>query len=159
MKDSLIPEIQYELSSTRRILERLPESSWTWKPHEKSRSLGQLAAHIAGIPGVFIGGLGEPEFDRLTHPSPALATLADILAQWEDGGTKALDVVGRMSDEELQKSWRYRYGEKIIFEMPRIAILRGMGLNHLIHHRGQLTVYFRLLNVPVPGMYGPSADE
>lgn len=159
LNESVLAELNYEVLSTRKILERLPPTAFSWKPHDKSRSLGELATHMAGIPGVFIGGIDEDEFDRLKQPPSTATEVSEILKILDEGTTKSIHVLQHITDEKLRQSWRYRYGERTIFEMPRLAVIRGMGLNHLIHHRGQLTVYLRLLNVPVPGMYGPSADE
>jgi uncharacterized damage-inducible protein DinB len=159
LSEPILAELKYEASSTRKVLERLPEAALSWKPHEKSRSLGELASHIAGIPGVFIAALAKDEFDRLKMKSPPATTAVEILNVFDEGTAGAVEWLNQISDDNLRQSWRYKYGDRTIFEMPRLAVIRGMGLNHMIHHRGQLTVYLRLLNVPVPGMYGPSADE
>jgi len=159
LSESLVAELTHEASSTRKMFERLPEQSLTWKPHSKSRSLGEIAEHIAGLPGVFIGSLDQDEFDRLTLQPQLPGRVSDLVKTFDRGVTKAFDVLQQLSDEQMMASWRYRYGERIIFEMPRLAVIRAMGINHLIHHRGQLSVYLRLLDVPVPSVYGPTADE
>lgn len=158
IREPLLSEIKHEAETTRRMLERVPMPSLDWKPHEKSRTLGEIAAHIANLPGVFIATMDRDEFDRHDYES-STKTLADIVKTFDLNIVASLRVVEGLSDEILLSIWKYRYGEKVIFEMPRLAVIRAMALNHLIHHRGQLSVYLRLLDVPLPGLYGPTADE
>jgi uncharacterized damage-inducible protein DinB len=157
---ALIAELKLESVSTRRMLERVPQASLTWKPHAKSRSLGEIASHVANIPGVFLATLGEDDCDREAYRSAApLDSASGIVEAFDRNVAGALEVLGTIPEEVWMKPWRYRYGSKVIFELPRIAAARAMGLNHLIHHRGQLSVYLRLLDIPLPPVYGPTADE
>jgi uncharacterized damage-inducible protein DinB len=157
--DSILAELLHEAATTRIMLERVPQESLAWKPHEKSRTLGEIASHIANLPGVFLATLGREEFDRHEYQPGPNATVADIVATFDRCIANALAVLPQLTTEQLLGKWRYKYGERVIFEMPRLAVLRAMGLNHLIHHRGQLSVYLRLLNVSLPPVYGPTADE
>ena len=156
--EPFIAELQHEAATTRKMLERVPQDALAWKPHEKSRTLGEIAAHIANLPGLFIATLNRDEFDRYDYKS-AVATSSDILETFDRNISGALEVLKTQSDERLLASWRYKYGERVIFEMPRLAVIRAMALNHMIHHRGQLSVYLRLLDIPLPSVYGPTADE
>jgi uncharacterized damage-inducible protein DinB len=140
------------------MLERVPQDALAWKPHEKSRTLGEIAAHIANLPGLFIATLNQDEFDRYDYKA-ATDTVADILDTFDRNISNALEVLKTQSNERLLAPWRYKYGEQVIFEMPRLVVIRTTALNHLIHHRGQLSVYLRLLDVPLPPVYGPTADE
>jgi uncharacterized damage-inducible protein DinB len=158
LNEPLVAELQIEAGTTRTMLERLPQESLAWKPHEKSRTLGEIAAHIANLPGLFIATLNQDEFDRHDYKS-AVDTVADILETFDRNVSTALEVLKTQSNERLLAPWRYKYGEQVIFEMPRLVVIRTTALNHLIHHRGQLSVYLRLLNIPLPPVYGPTADE
>ncbi|NUM81677.1 DinB family protein [bacterium] len=157
--EPLVAELQYESVATRRMLERVPQEMMVWKPHSKSRSLGEIAAHIAHLPGLFIASMRQNELDKNGYPTPAFNRVSDVTALFDKNIRDALAVLRIMTDEQIVTPWRYRYGEKIIFEMPRLAVIRGMGISHLIHHRGQLSVYLRLLDVPLPPVYGQTADE
>jgi len=158
LNEPLLVELQVEAVTTRKMLERLPHDSLAWKPHGKSRTLGEIAAHIANLPGLFIATMNQDEFDRHSYKS-AVETAGDIVKTFEKNIADAHEVLKSLSDERLLALWRYRYGEQTIFEMPRLVVIRTSGLNHLIHHRGQLSVYLRLLDVPLPPVYGPTADE
>jgi uncharacterized damage-inducible protein DinB len=158
LNEPLIAELHIEAKTTRKMLERVPPDSLAWRPHEKSRTLGEIAAHIANLPGLFIATLNRDEFDRHEYKT-AVETISDILEIFDKNVAGALEVLKTLSDERLLSSWRYKYGEQVIFEMPRLVVIRTTALNHLIHHRGQLSVYLRLLNVPLPPVYGPTADE
>lgn len=157
--ESFIAELQHEAATTRKMLERVPQDKLTWKPHEKSRTLGEVASHIAHLPGVFIATLAREEFDRNEYQPGTTGSTAGIVATFDRNIAAAFATLPTLTMEQLLGTWRYKYGERVIFEMPRLAVLRAMGLNHLIHHRGQLSVYLRLLNVPLPPVYGPTADE
>ncbi len=157
--DSFVAELQHEAATTRKMLERVPQDKLAWKPHEKSRTLGEVASHIAHLPGVFIANLAREEFDRNAYQPGATASTADIVATFDRNVAAALATLPQLTAEQLLGTWRYKYGERVIFEMPRLAVLRAMALNHLMHHRGQLSVYLRLLDVPLPPVYGPTADE
>jgi len=158
LNEPLIAEIRHELTATRRMLEHLPEDSLDWRPHSKSRTLGEIAAHIANLPGVFLATIDADEFDRNEYTF-FVEGKSDILDIFDKNTAKGLTALEGQSDASLMGNWRYRVGETTIFEMPRIAVIKAMCLNHLIHHRGQLSVYLRLLDIPFPGMYGPTADE
>jgi uncharacterized damage-inducible protein DinB len=158
LSEPIIAELQHEAATTRKMLERVPQDALAWKPHEKSRTLGEIAAHLANLPGLFIATLNRDEFDRNEYQS-AVDTIPDILATFDVNLASALEVLKTQSDEQMLTPWRYKYAEQVIFEIPRLAVIRVMALNHLIHHRGQLSVYLRLLNVALPPVYGLTADE
>ena len=122
-------------------------------------SLGRLAAHIAHLPEMFIAKIDRDEFDAHTSTPPATNDVASITQAFDRNIAAALETLRTIPAERLLGMWRYKYGEQTIFEMPRIAVVRAIGINHIIHHRGQLSVYLRLLNIPVPPIYGPTADE
>jgi uncharacterized damage-inducible protein DinB len=159
---AFLAEFENEAQTTRRVLERVPADKLSWRPHPKSMSLGALAMHVATSPGVihgwaledvteFGGGGGAPE----PHST------ADIVRAHDESVTRVKEILSGLSDEDVHKSWQARAkgGGPVFFTMPKIALLRTLGLNHTYHHRGQLSVYLRLLDVPVPSIYGPSADE
>lgn len=158
LRDVLLPELRVEAPGTRRMLERLPPGSLAWRPHERSRTLGELAAHIADIPGLFLAALEQEELDRESFSSDT-GTVPAILATFDAHVTRAAEVLAGLADERLLAPWVYRYGERVVFELPRLVVARTTGLNHLIHHRGQLSVYLRLLGAGLPSVYGPTADE
>ena len=158
--DALIGELEQEAATTRRVLERVPADKLSWKPHDKSMSLGQLALHVASIPG---------NVARMAVPNPAPApesfeqapaqSVDELLPALDDSVAKAKEVVGGFDDAAMMESWSIAAGDKTLLSMPRVGLLRAIMLNHWYHHRGQLSVYLRLLDVPVPSIYGPSADE
>jgi uncharacterized damage-inducible protein DinB len=159
----LMPEFDQEMANTRKVLVRVPEDRLTWKPHVKSMSLAELATHLASIPGWTTFTL-ESEFLDMGTPEASQApktvsSLQELLALFDKGVTAARTALAAASDECLQAVWSLRTGEQTLFTMPRIAVLRTFILNHGIHHRGQLEVYLRLNDVPLPAIYGPSADE
>jgi uncharacterized damage-inducible protein DinB len=161
---SLLPEFDQEMQNTRKTLERVPEDKWSWKPHDKSGTVGWLVAHIATIPEWAVMTLQSESFDYAppgggTYEPPKTDNRRRLLQVFDKGAAQAREAIAKASDEELMKTWSLLAGGETVFSMPRVAVLRGMIMNHLIHHRGQLTVYYRLLGVPVPGLYGPSADE
>jgi uncharacterized damage-inducible protein DinB len=158
--DALLPEFDHEMTTTRKVLERVPDERLAWKPHEKSYTLGQLAQHVATIPMWGSATMGQTELDLGTSgQQPALASRAEILAAFDRNvaATRAM-LVGK-SDAEFMVPWTLKSGGHTIFSMPRASVWRGFVLSHLIHHRGQLSVYLRMNDVPVPSIYGPSADE
>jgi uncharacterized damage-inducible protein DinB len=160
VNEAIAAELQHEAATTRRMLERVPEASLAWKPHEKSRTLGETAAHIAHLPGIFITPLDRDGFDRNDYKAVALTeTVEGILQTFDKNIADSLEVLKTQTEERLLGAWRYTYGERVIFELPRMVVIRAMALNHIIHHRGQLSVYLRLLDVPLPSVYGPTADE
>ncbi len=158
--DTLIMELEREAPTTRRVLERVPTDKLTWKPHPKSMTLGQLAQHVATIPG-FISGIARfdsYDVEKFSKP-PELESTGAILAAFEDSVSQAKTNLGATDDAAMMKDWSFHMGGKPIMTVPRIGVYRSILLNHLYHHRGQLSVYLRLLDVPVPSIYGPSADE
>ena len=162
LKDALLPEFDHEMGSTRRVLERVPEAQFGWKPHDKSYSLGELSVHIANIP-TWVGLMLEAtELDLATvgdtRPSTP-ASQSDLLQRFDSNSRKARATIAEQTDAALLVSWTLKNDGHEMFTMPRISVLRSFFMNHLIHHRGQLTVYLRLQNVPLPSLYGPTADE
>jgi uncharacterized damage-inducible protein DinB len=164
MSASILPEFDQEMANTRRTLERIPQERFSWKPHEKSYSFMELANHLARLPGwgaatVRTDSLDlDPESGEFVPPPPE-DTLAGVLAAFDEGVADFRAALGAATDEELVRQWSLLHSGETLLTMPRIAVLRGMILNHMVHHRGQLTVYLRLNDLPVPALYGPSADE
>jgi uncharacterized damage-inducible protein DinB len=158
LNEPLLTELRNESVTTRKVLERVPPASLAWKPNPKSRTLGELAAHVAGIPGVFLAHLHEDEYDA-GGPRSVPDTVPAILATFDRNIASAQEVLGSLTNDRLLAPWKFRYGGLVAFEIPRLAVARNAGLNHLIHHRGQLSVYLRMLGVALPAIYGPSADE
>ena len=160
MTDAFVQEIDQEGATTRRVLERVPADRLAWKPHPKSMSLGKLALHIAGAPGQIASWAMKDVMEFAGEPQePEVKSTAEILAVHDESLTKAKDVLRQLGDGGLQNQWQAKAGGATLFAMPKVALFRSMVLNHWIHHRGQLSVYLRLLDVPVPSIYGPSADE
>jgi len=161
MPDSLLSELYQEAAVTRRVLERVPGDKLEWRPHPKSMSLGQLAMHVASIPGNLSRLVQADEFDasqaNFTPPSPS--SIEEILTAHDGSLRVAQDYLGGVDAQTAQGSWRLTFRGKEVFTAPRGGVIRSLMLNHLYHHRGQLSVYLRLLNVPVPVIYGRSADE
>ena len=163
LSEGLLPEFDHEMANTRKVLERVPEVHLTWKPHEKSMSLGDLATHVASIPGWTTMTLNEEFLDMAAPgapgvPPPAASRVA-LLALFDKGVSEARTALAGAGDACLLGQWSLRKGAQTVFTMPRLAVLRSFILNHGIHHRGQLEVYLRLKDVPLPAIYGPSADE
>ena len=158
--DMLISELEREAKTTRRVLERVPDAKLTWKPHVKSMTLGRLAQHVATIPGNMSGMARHDGYDveKFSEP-PALETTANILAAFDASVAQAKADLAATDDAAMMVNWSFNMGGHPIMTVPRIGVYRSILLNHLYHHRGQLTVYLRLLDVPVPSIYGPSADE
>jgi uncharacterized damage-inducible protein DinB len=157
-----LPEFDHEMAQTRRALERVPAAKFGWKPHEKSWCAGQLALHLANVPSWFAMMMTTDEIDFATFPPPRYETPANIeevLAKFDANVAAARAALAGAADERLHGKWTGRTGDKVHFTRTRAELLRGFVLSHMIHHRGQLTVYLRLLDVPVPSLYGPSADE
>jgi len=158
--DTLLPEFDHEITITRKVLERVPEDRLDWKPHAKSYAAGQLAQHLATIPYWGTMTMSEVEIDLALLPPPApLHTRGDILAVFERNAASARAALLGKSDAELKAQWSLKRDGHVIFSMPKQAVWRSLVISHLIHHRAQLGVYLRLLDVPVPSTYGPSADE
>ncbi|HEX8774741.1 MAG TPA: DinB family protein [Pyrinomonadaceae bacterium] len=161
ISEPIIAELKHEGATTRRLLERVPQDALLWQPHEKSMTLGRLAAHIAGLPRLLVAALTLNEYDTndLRAQSPAADSVSSILEAFDKNIAEALESLKTLSEERLLEPWRYRNGEQLLFEMPRLAVIRFVVLNHIVHHRGQLSVYLRLRDVPLPPVYGPTADE
>ena len=162
--DSLLSEFDQEQVHTRRMLEAVPDDKLTWKPHEKSMDLGYLASHVAHLPQWCVPTCLEDEldFDPPDGPKfdvPNFSSRAEILEAFDRICTEAQEAIGQTSDADMMKPWTLKYQGNQIMTLPKIAVLRSFVFNHQIHHRGQLSVYLRLLNRPVPATYGPSADE
>jgi len=160
----MIGEFDQEMQNTRKVLERCPDEKWNWKPHEKSGTVGWLAGHVATMPGWIAVTLTTDQLDYAPVDGPAYTppktdNRKELLAVFDKSVAEARAALASVSDQEIMKPWKLLAGGKEIFTLPRVACLRGMIFNHIIHHRAQLTVYYRLLGVPVPGLYGPSADE
>ena len=159
MVESILNEFREEVPATRRVLERIPADKLGWKPHPKSRSLGELAMHVANIPGMAERIVKFDEFSPGSVPPPAANSVEEIRATFEKNARTAEEILSNMTEQTASGNWRMTFKGKEIFKKPRIAVLRTNLLNHLYHHRGQLSVYLRLLDVPVPVVYGPTADE
>lgn len=154
-------DVEQELAQTRRLLERLPPDRLDFRPHEKSWSLGELAAHVANLLFWQTGILEDDEFDLEsgTGGRDAPDTLEGILDDFDRNAARLRDALAATDERALGEPWTLRSGEHVIFTRPRAVVFRNAGVSHMIHHRGQLVVYLRLLDEPVPGLYGPSADE
>jgi uncharacterized damage-inducible protein DinB len=155
-------ELQREAATARKLLERVPEDSLSWKPHEKSMTLGRLAGHIAELPSLIVPAVTQDELDFAAgaYVPFAPSSVGELVEKLDKTVAAAVEVLNKPIDEEsLSKPWRLRNGEQVFFEAPRLAAIRSLAINHFIHHRGQLSVYLRLLDVPIPSIYGPTADE
>jgi uncharacterized damage-inducible protein DinB len=164
IRDALLPEFDMEMASTRKVLERVPVDKADFKPHTKSGSLGWLAWHVADLPHWVVETINKDELDfapaGVPRPAPPVVDSQEkLLASFDKKVADARTAIAGVSDEHLAGMWTLKAGGHTIFSMPRATVLRSFVMNHLIHHRAQLGVYLRLNDVPVPGMYGPSADE
>jgi uncharacterized damage-inducible protein DinB len=160
LKDTLLAEYDHEIATTRKLLERVPDDRLSWKPHAKSWTLGELATHIANLPEWGTAILNQSSFD-LTEGPPrreALKSRAELLARFDDVTRVTRGSLDK-TDAEYAAMWTLKRGGHEVFSMPRSSTFRSFVLSHLIHHRGQLSVYLRLNDIPVPAIYGPSADE
>src|SRR5919201_2931463 len=157
--DALLQEMDQEARTTRRVLERVPQAHLAWKPHEKAMTLGQLAMHVAVVPGAVAAGAAQREIQRPIFAQPAISDVSELLPLLDESLAKARTLLGQFSDEEMQATWRLMDGERTLLAVPRMGFVRSIMLNHWYHHRGQLSVYLRQLGVPLPSIYGPSADE
>jgi uncharacterized damage-inducible protein DinB len=160
---SLLPEFDHEMGTTRRLLERVPESEFEWKPHDKSMSLGELADHLSSLTSWTNTIMSSTRFDLasigLERKPKNPASRAAVLARFDEKVAAARAELASKTDPELLASWTLKSGTQEVFTMPRLSAIRSFVLNHTIHHRGQLSVYLRLKNVPLPSIYGPTADE
>ena len=160
MIHGMLQELDQETQTTRRVLERVPGHKLEWRPHEKARTLGQLALHVATVPGAVAELAAAPspaQVPQFADPSPKSAS--ELLPALDESIAKAKRALGRMDDATLTATWRLMHGDRELLALPRVAFLRSIMLNHWYHHRGQLSAYLRELGVPIPSIYGPSADE
>lgn len=157
--DALVQELEQEAATTRRVLERVPDEHLGWKPHPKARTLGELALHVASVPGGVAEFASQPraEVPEFTDQSPASAS--ELVPMLDESIARAKRTLKGMDDASLSETWRMMKGDQEVFAVPRGAFLRSIMLNHWYHHRGQLTSYLRSLGVAIPSIYGPSADE
>lgn len=158
---ALVAELHQEANASRRVLERVPEAHLSWRPHPKSMSLGQLAQHVAALPGAISRMASTDGLDAATvdfEPEPAESAAA-LLATHDASIAEATAFLSGLGEESAAAPWRLSVGEREVFTVPRLGLMRMLAFNHLYHHRGQLLVYLRLLDVPVPAVYGKSADE
>ena len=157
--EALLQELDQEARTTRRVLERVPGDRLNWKPHDKSMSLGQLALHVATVPGGVAQIALKSPFPLPEFKQPSATSAAELIPALEQSVAKAHEIIRTMDDAALANIWRAMDGEREVMALPVGALLRSIMLNHWYHHRGQLSVYLRQLGVPVPSIYGPSADE
>ena len=160
LKDTLLTEFDHEMGTTRRLLERIPDEKFDWKPHQKSMTLGGLATHLSNLPNWGTTILNDASYDLAAGP-PNLtqsASRGDVLAQFDSAAARTRAALDK-TDAELGAQWKLKRGDQELFSLPRAAAFRTFVLYHVVHHRGQLSVYLRLNDVPVPAIYGPTADE
>jgi uncharacterized damage-inducible protein DinB len=160
LKDTLLAEFDHEMGTTRRLLERIPDAQIAWKPHDKSMSLGGLATHLSNLPNWGTTILTDASYDLAAGPPHLTAgdSRADVLRNFDTAVAQTRLALDR-TDAELGAQWKLTRGDQEMFSMPRAVAFRSFVLYHIVHHRGQLSVYLRLTGVPVPSIYGPSADE
>src|SRR2546421_9916008 len=159
MTAAILQEFENEAITTRRVLERVPADKLTWRPHPKSMSLGHLALHVAASPGVIAGWAAAGVTEFKGEPGPDPSSVSEIVAAHDKSVETVKSTRGSLGDEGLTQQWEAKANGTTLMTMPRAALVRALVLNHWYHHRGQLSVYLRLLDVPVPSIYGPSADE
>jgi uncharacterized damage-inducible protein DinB len=157
--EMLLPEFDTEIANTRKTLERVPADRWDWKPQEKSGSLGWLAGHIASLPHFTVTTIQTPRLEIEGSKFPNVEKPADLLPTFDSMSKEARAALVGVTDAQMKEIWTLTWKGEVIFSMPRYEVLRVSCFNHLVHHRAQLTMYFRQLGVPVPALYGPSADE
>ena len=156
--DTLLPEFDQEMATTRKVLERVPADKGKWKPHPKSFSLGHLAQLVAGMPGWITNTVREKHLDLASYPGYSYETTETLLKSFDKNVKEARKAIAAAKDKDFTAPWSLKRGERVIFTQARGPVVRTH-INHLVHHRGQLTVYLRLIDVPVPSIYGPTADE
>lgn len=164
LSQSLLPEFDHEMASTRKVLERIPNDKLNWKAHEKSNTIGWVGAHLANIPYWAVMALTKSELDIAPvggepFRTPPCNSVKEILDNFDKNVAAARAAIVAAPDAEFFKPWSLLQGGKTLFTMPKVAVLRSFVMNHIIHHRAHLCVYLRLNNIPVPGLYGPSADD
>ena len=160
---SLLPEFDHEMANTRKTLERIPDEKFDWKPHQKSFAMGELASHVANLPGWATLTITSDSFDMAPGgkelKNPTASSASDLLATFDQNVAAARESIAQATDENLLKPWSLLSNGQSVLTMPKTAVLRSFVMNHIIHHRAQLGVYLRLNDIPVPSIYGPSADE
>jgi len=161
LKELPLADFELEVATTKRVLERVPPDQFSWKPHAKSRTLGELATHLADVLGMQIAVLTADELDLATSPPPdsAAGSREALLDAFDANLAGVRAAIAAVDESALTRDWTLRYGDHVVFTLPKLVAFRTLGLSHIAHHRGQLTVYLRLLDVPVPSVYGPTADE
>ena len=159
ISDLLSQELDQEAQTTRRVLERVPDDRLAWKPHDKSMSLGQLALHVATVPGNVAQMAMQSSVQVPDFTQPAAATAAELVPALEESVATAKGILANLDDEGMAGTWTAKAGDREVMSVPRGVVFRSILFNHWYHHRGQLSVYLRLLDIPVPSIYGPSADE
>ena len=163
ISDALLPEFDNEMTNTRKTLERVPDDKFAWKPHEKSSAMGNLAGHLANLPSWASLAIKQDSLDLapggVPVTTPPLNSQVEVLETFDKNVAGARAAIAGASDQQLFQSWTLMANGKTIMSLPRVAVLRSFVMNHLIHHRAQLGVYLRLNDIPVPSIYGPSADE
>jgi len=164
IKESMQPECEHEMATTRLLLERVPAEHAGWKPHPKSVSLRELASHVADTRFWVQPTIQAESFDTAPpegepYRTPPFTSREEAIQRFDRNVTKAWGAISGTDDAKLMAPWSLKRGGQTVFTMPRVAVLRTFLLNHIIHHRGQLTIYLRLKDVPLPGIYGPTADE
>lgn len=161
LNQPLISEIKHEAANTRKILERIPMENAEWRPHTKSTTIGRLATHVAELPGwiTMIANTDSMNFGNGNYKSPTASNREELLAIFDKNVDDAVKSLEGMTEDHMKESWALLNGDRKIFEQPKAAVIRSFSMNHMLHHRAQLSVYLRLNDIPVPGMYGPSADE
>jgi uncharacterized damage-inducible protein DinB len=161
MSDALIPEFDHELATTRKLLERVPEDKFGWTPHEKSMNMGKLACHVASIPyfATQVSKADSLDFAKGEYKEIEASNRQQLLDNFDQTAAEARAALAGISDAEMMKTWALQMNGQTLMSMPKVAVIRTVMMNHLIHHRGQLSVYLRLTNTPVPSIYGPSGDE
>ena len=158
ISETLLPELDMEMATTRKVLERIPTDKGKWKPHPKSFSLGHLAQLVAAMPGWITNAVQETELNLGGFSGYTYEKTEDLLKSFDKNVTGARKAIASARDADFMVPWSLKHGDHVIFTMPRAVVVRQT-INHLVHHRGQLTVYMRLIDVPVPSIYGPTADE
>lgn len=161
LAQSFVAELNHEAAVARKLLERVPNDKLGWKPHDKSMTFGRLASHIAEIPGwvAFTLDMDHLNLDSGQFTAFNATNNAELIKTFDENTKQARNKLNGTNDGHLMKNWKMTMGGRVIIDMPRAAVVRTWVINHLIHHRGQLSVYLRLNNIPVPAIYGPSADE
>lgn len=160
VRESVLPEFDHETTMTRVVLERLPQQAFDWRPHPKSYTLGELGSHLAQIPHWGTSILTQDFYDLASSTKrDPLTTVGDIVATFDRHVREVRGALVTMADGQLLQPWALKKAEKVVLSVPRVSALRGFVVRHLVHHRGQMTVYLRLNGVPLPPLYGPTADE